>query len=481
MTLSARSTSESGLLEGLTSHLQAAKGTGWGAWRGYLMPSIEHEDPRFRKAITRLSTIGLRAIAGFALGGTLIWVTLGSLFVRGSLSGFGVTAVIVFLLIGLATLVLSFWPPAQSRARLLGLTVLATFVILDLLGSVSVDITPGERWAFFSASSIMMMLVAIAALPIRPLQMTAFSAVLTAMYAGTVVNSGFSLWDGGAASIALVFLLLTSITTTGLTMVVYYERAAAFRARRIAQRAFEELRDAQVRVSVSENAASQSRFAAALSHELNTPLGSLTSAFDTVAHAHERERAQPEKRGELESVWEDAIRSGRESAARLHEVVERMKHLVNLDRAEVQVVDLNQIWKDTAALLSGTIERKAEVELALSPLPPVHCRPQQIAAVFSNLLRNAAAAMDQRGHIRVSSSHRGKEVIFEVQDDGRGMPASQVRNLFNPSFQTEGPRVATTNWGLFVCRSIVTEHGGWIEIASKEGIGTTARVVLPAS
>lgn len=472
--------SQRGRLPALTSHLHEVTGTGWRAWRGYLMPRTEDEDPRFRKLIGRLSTIGLRAIAGFALVGTILWLTFGGLFVPGTLSGFGVAAVLVFLLVGLVTLLLSFSSRAKPWARALGLTVLALFVLLDLLGSVGVPITPGERWAFFSASIIMMMLIAIAALPVRPLQMTAFGAVLMAMYAGTVVKSGSSLWDGGAASIALMYLFLALLSTTGLTTVVYYQRAAAFRARRVAQQAFEELRDAQVRVNVSENAASQSRFAAALSHELNTPLGSLTSAFDTIAHAHAREQARPESREKLDSVWEDALRSGRESAARLREIIERMKRLVNLDRAEEQVVDLNEIWRDTAALLSATLERSADVELALSPLPPVRCRPQQMAAVFSNLLRNAAAAMDRRGHIRVSSSHRNKEITFEVRDDGRGMPESQVRDLFNPSFQIEGGRVATTNWGLFVCRSIVTEHGGWIEIESNVGVGTTARVVLPA-
>ena len=65
-------------------------------------------------------------------------------------------------------------------------------------------------------------------------------------------------------------------------MVVYHQRVLAYRARRSAQEALEELRAAQARLLVSENAHAQSRFAAALSHELNTPLGALTSAFDTV-------------------------------------------------------------------------------------------------------------------------------------------------------------------------------------------------------
>jgi two-component system NtrC family sensor kinase len=65
--------------------------------------------------------------------------------------------------------------------------------------------------------------------------------------------------------------------------------------------------------------------------------------------------------------------------------------------------------------------------------------------VFSNLLRNAAAAMDEKGHIRVSSEHRGEDIVLEVRDNGRGMPASQVQDLFNPTFHINEARVATTN------------------------------------
>jgi len=257
----------------------------------------------------------------------------------------------------------------------------------------------------------------------------------------------------------------------------------AYRARRSAQRAFEELRDAQVRVNVSENAASQSRFAAALSHELNTPLGALASAFDTVIQAHERELAHPESRAKLEAVWAEASRSGRASTARLRETIERMKRLTNLDRSEIQVTDVNELWRDTVALLSATIERKAKVELSLGPVPPVRCHPQQIGAVFSNLLRNAAAAMKEpeRGHIHISSEKRGDAIVMEVEDDGCGMAEQQVKDLFQPTFHVDGDRVATTNWGLFVCRSILAEHGGAIEIESALGVGTKVRLVLPLS
>jgi signal transduction histidine kinase len=253
----------------------------------------------------------------------------------------------------------------------------------------------------------------------------------------------------------------------------------AYRARRAAQESFEELRQAQSKLLMSENAASQGRFAAAVSHELNSPIGALSSALDTLLLAYEKIRVNPERAKALDEVINGATKSARQSSRRLTETVERMKHLTNLDRAEEQMVDLNELWTSTAALLQGELEQRAEVTLDLHPLPRLKCRPQQMSAVFSNLLRNSASSMEKKGTIRVLSDRRGGEVILEIQDDGRGIPSERLPHLFDPSFRVEGGRVATANWGLFISRSIIAEHGGRIEIDSLEGRGTTAKISLP--
>jgi len=53
-----------------------------------------------------------------------------------------------------------------------------------------------------------------------------------------------------------------------------------------------------------------------------------------------------------------------------------------------------------------------------------------------------------------SSDRRGSEVVLEVKDNGRGIPSERLAHLFNPTFRVEGGRVAATNWGLFISRSI---------------------------
>ena len=156
-----------------------------------------------------------------------------------------------------------------------------------------------------------------------------------------------------------------------------------------------------------------------------------------------------------------------------------MRYLTNLDRAEEQTVDLNELCRETAASLRSHLEAKTDLDFDLGILPPLRCRPQQLSAVLSNLLRNAADAIETRGRITVSTRKRDGNVVLEVRDTGRGIPSARLATLFEPALQVENGRIAATNWGLFVCRTIVAEHGGQLDIDSEVGKGTTAKIVLP--
>jgi signal transduction histidine kinase len=456
----------------------------WRKWIRYLVPTEEKEEPQFRKEMERLSITGLRVIGGVCLAGPLFFSLMGFTLlpeVRDGIRRFGHEGPLAFLLLGLGALALSFWPLARSRARLIGLGVGYLVALVEFWGHMNTVGSPQEGWFVISGILTGVMLVGVAALPVKPLQILALGSAIGVTYAGLLLAPGLLPLLEGQLQVPLVIVAYVVLLSTALTAVVYHQRVSAYNARRAAEEAFELLRVAQVRVCVSENDASQGRFAAAMSHELNSPLGALTSAFDTLVQTHERVQSHPEQLKRLEEVFEQAARSGRQSTKRLRETLGRMKHLTNLDRAEERVVDLNELWTDTIALLEPELEPRAEVNLDLSPIPPIKCRPQQMGAVFSNLLRNAAAAMDRKGHIRISSQARNGEIVLEVQDDGRGIPAEQLEDLFDPAFRADRGRVSTTHWGLFITRTIVSEHGGHIELDSKEGQGTTARVLLPVA
>ena len=447
----------------------------WRKWIQYFLPDEERRDRRFGKELERLSVIGCRVIAGVCIGGPLFGLIAWLTWAPEVRSFFSLATAVAILLIGLLTLALSFWQKVRPYARLLGIANGYLVFVFNSFGGAEI-----ENAVFLLPTNFMMILmVGMAALPVKPLQVMGLGLLMSASVAVLSPLLGISaqVLEQLPGLMAMSFQI--TLIGTVLTAVVYHQRVAAYRARRAAQESFEDLRQAQSKLLMSENAASQGRFAAAVSHELNSPIGALSSALDTLLLAYEKIRANPERAEALDEVISGATSSARQSSRRLTETVQRMKHLTNLDRAEEQMVDLNELWISTAALLQGELEQRAEVKLDLKPLPRLKCRPQQMSAVFSNLLRNSAASMEKKGTIRVLSDRRGDEVILEIQDDGRGIPSDRMPHLFDPAFRVEGGRVAAANWGLFISRSIITEHGGRIEIDSLEGRGTTAKISLP--
>jgi signal transduction histidine kinase len=226
----------------------------------------------------------------------------------------------------------------------------------------------------------------------------------------------------------------------------------------------------QTRLMLAQNAATLGRLAAALSHEMNTPLGVLKSSADTLLTLAARNAAPA-------GVSADLLRAIRESADRLSEVVARMQRFTNLNRAEVQEMCLNGLISDAAGLLDPEV--RAGIEFSLEAgLPYVMGHPQQLSAVFLMLLNNA---VDSDGSVRVITWADSDRVNVEVRDDGRGIPEHLLSEIFEPSFREHNGRMAAGHWNLFSCRHIVEAHGGHIQIASVEGEGSTVRITLPAA
>ena len=240
------------------------------------------------------------------------------------------------------------------------------------------------------------------------------------------------------------------------------------------------LRRAESQVLLSEYAGSIGRFAAALSHEFNSPLGALKNALQTSRRlAERRQAASGDKLAELEAIDAELSRTALEAVERLNQMVLRMQRITNLDRDEALPVDLNALLRDVTDLLKSATQAPTAVELDLQPLPALSILPQQMSAVFSNLLQNAIDASGAAGTVKISTRqlHGSVEIVF--QDGGRGFSSEQLSHVFDPAFRVREGRVSTGNWGLFSSRQIVRECGGDISIESSPGQGTVVRIVLP--
>jgi signal transduction histidine kinase len=247
-----------------------------------------------------------------------------------------------------------------------------------------------------------------------------------------------------------------------------------------------ELWEAQRRLLISENVATLENLAAALSHELNNPLGALKSTMDTLVRVSARqESATPDEQPRLTALQANLHGTLEDSIGRMQQVIARMQRFTNLDRAEVQSVDLNELLGDVIALRDTPSEdQDVEVKFDSERLPPVVCRVQPLSGVFSNVLRNAMSACQQvsgrTGKIQVSTRARGGLVEAQIEDNGPGIAPEELGRIFVPGFRVVEGRMATGNWSLFSARQMIREQGGDIRIASEHGKGTTVVISLPS-
>ncbi|MDP3182747.1 MAG: PAS domain S-box protein [Desulfobaccales bacterium] len=161
---------------------------------------------------------------------------------------------------------------------------------------------------------------------------------------------------------------------------------------------------------------------------------------------------------------------------------------------KIQPLDLNELVRASADMLART-RRDLVVLVDLPPdLPPVAADPGQIQQVLLNLLINAWQAMPYGGKIvirgRAVNLTEWQDLAWEVKpghfvrlavgDQGVGMDEETMSHLFEPFFTTKGPDQGT-GLGLASAYRIIKDHGGAIQVKSKEGKGSTFTIFLPVS
>jgi signal transduction histidine kinase len=97
--------------------------------------------------------------------------------------------------------------------------------------------------------------------------------------------------------------------------------------------------------------------------------------------------------------------------------------------------------------------------------------------VLLHLVHNAVEAMPHGGILRLRGQRLGQSLCLEVHDTGCGMPATQLRGLFQPLQTTKAGKLGL---GLYMAHEIVTAHNGTIEVCSTPGVGTIVRLTFPA-
>ncbi len=123
--------------------------------------------------------------------------------------------------------------------------------------------------------------------------------------------------------------------------------------------------------------------------------------------------------------------------------------------------------------------RKVGMELEAA-IPQVLASPDQLLQVIISLCLNAADALETvpAGTLKLRSWQEGERVCLAVTDSGEGIPRQDQPRLFTPGFTTRGSK--GSGLGLFLCREVITAHGGTISLVSEPGRGTSVEFALPA-
>lgn len=443
--------------------------------RGWLQPPAECGDERFRQEVQKAALFGLRLLAAYAVAvPPLLMLARFHLIPMPRTAAAGYLPSVLFVLLGGAVLVLSEVRKLRPRARLLAAafswSVAAVLIWFIMFQTQHIPV--GEHR--LPGYMCLLMVVTVVAVPFRPRQAALYSLAVLAWYAGCAAVAHD--WDVPEHT----FLLLLSIAAVPLAGAIYARRIASFHMREQAMRANEYLCMAQSRVLLSENAASLGRLAATLVHELNSPLGALSSAVDTMmAISAKQATAAREEQQRLLGLQADVRNSIQSSLERLQRTVSRIDRLTALDETEFQSVDLCGLLRDIAALVETGSQNRVKVLLTAQPLPELTCQPQQLSAAFMNVFTNAAKAMDGEGTVRVSAVQKDSQIEIRVEDTGKGISESDLAHVFEPGFKVAGNRVSTGNWSLFSCRQIIHGHGGEMYMNSTEGKGSTVVITLP--
>lgn len=439
-----------------------------------VLQPVPERDPGFRRDLDRGSELSLRIVGLLEMVVPLVMMAAGVPLLPVPADVRHATAAnVAFVALGALTSTVAATPAGRRWPRLFTLLSIWASVAIMLCGALWIG-APMEWMPHHLRGYIVLVLFGAAAgVPIRPVQGLGLGLAIYALLVAARLG-----WPQRFFTVGLTlrpgeqfFLLILSLLCMLMAASVYRQRYVGYRNHQRALRASEELRHAENKLLISENAAMMGRVAAALSHELNSPIGALVSSVDILGQvARKMAGAKEADKARLLDIMAEAVISGQKSGERLRGIVGRMQRFTNLDRAEVQSADLNELLRDVIAMASADRTGDIPIHTDLGEVPRLSCRPQQISALFSNLIHNALDAVGVDGEVRVVTAVVKSAVEVRVQDNGRGLDEEQLRTLFDPAaFRDAQGRVKAGNWSLFSCRQIAEEHGGTIEVSSRPG------------
>ena len=221
----------------------------------------------------------------------------------------------------------------------------------------------------------------------------------------------------------------------------------------------------------SERLAAMGQMIGGFAHELNNPLTSIMGIAELLQEGEQAEN----RRKQLVMLQQQARRAA--------DIVQNLMYFSRPPAPGKSPINLSELVQRTLHLHAYSL-RKNNITVDFLPepsLPVVNGDSHQLMQIFLNLMLNAEQAMREArdlGTLRIRLEKTDKAVAVTFQDDGPGIAAEVLPNIFDPFYTTKRPGRGT-GLGLSICKAILREHGGEIEASSGPGGGAVFRVTLP--
>jgi signal transduction histidine kinase len=231
------------------------------------------------------------------------------------------------------------------------------------------------------------------------------------------------------------------------------------------------------------------KLAAGIAHEFNSPIGAIVSSADLVRRAisnlQDILKQNPDMllNNEAEKNIKSLIGSAEiieAGGANVKSLVNRLKSFVQLDKVELQRVDIHRCIEDCLVMLNFRLEGRMVVSKHFNATSELEGYPAQLNQVFYELILNSIEAIPEKGHIKITTYDKNQYIYVTIEDSGKGIPSRDLDHVFEPGFSTKGAKVGA-GLGLPICFQIIKFHNGNLEVNSEPGVGTEVILKLPSA
>ncbi len=221
----------------------------------------------------------------------------------------------------------------------------------------------------------------------------------------------------------------------------------------------------------------KNNFISLMSHDLKTPLARIQGMIDVILR-DANPLSQPQKQA-LMSVHKSS-----------EDLLSFISSILSFGRIESQAVKLHLQSKDVNLILTEVIEKfedlarekNISIITEFEPLFSISIDVDLIRQVFANLVENAIKYSHEGSKVLLSTEENTDMVVVQIADQGRGIPADEIPNVFMKFFRSREAKSSTvkgSGLGLYLAKYFVELHRGRISVESAEGQGSTFTVELP--